>query len=189
MVTLPGICNRERTQEELPIFIEALKPTHPNLIRRVALASLGELRWEAEPALPLITEILHDESPVVRQLAANVIVCIELEESRIPVLADRIRLAGDDRKQFVAHCTGVVKSELRTLSDASFWKEQLESAFAARSSLSMRCVLRHIQHLGPDAIEMESQVHQCLADDDELTREFTKPVLRAIQAVDSDAKR
>ncbi|APZ95174.1 hypothetical protein [Fuerstiella marisgermanici] len=189
VVTLSGISSRERTQEELPIFIEALKPKYPNFIRCVSLASLCELRWEAEPALPAIKEILDDESPLIRQFAATVIINIELEESRIPVLADRIMLKGDDRKQFVERCTGLVKSEMQILSDdISFWKDQLESAIAARSSPSKRYVLRHIQHLGPAAIEVESKVRQCLVDDDALAREFAKRALRAIRAADLDSK-
>jgi hypothetical protein len=176
----------DRFQEEMPLFLETLKPEHPQLIRCASLACLATMQWEAEPALPAIHKLLDDDSPTIRHLAAMTIVNVQMEPGKSNELAIKAKMSDKQRAEFNRFAIEAAEEFLDdSLLDLvtpghKHFSEELMSYFESGPEPSRRSMLRIIRVAGRNAWSLEPQVRMCLTSNDPLTREFAKKALKAI---------
>lgn len=184
MVLLTGISSRNRIFEETPIFTEFLKPEYPQLIRCASLACLGECSFFAESALPDVRKLLNDDSYLIRDVAAKVVVALALDESELSELADITGLVGADRQEFIADSADMIDSNFGdgTLTVIEeFIRDEDEKFKGVIELKSTRLqVLRCVRHFRSRAKHLEPFVRECLNDQDDTIRIAAELALKAI---------
>lgn len=176
----------DRFQREMPLFLESLRPEHPQIIRCASIACLATMHWEAEPALPSLRKLLDDESITIRHLVAMAIVNIELDPGRTDELAKQVGMTEDQRAEFKKLA---VEAKDEWLRDGSLdlvtpghkdFSEECLQYFESGPESNKRMYLRIIRSEGPAAESFEPQIRKCLMSKDPLTQEFAEKALKAI---------
>lgn len=182
MVVLPGIIHRDATQKELPLFIELVKPRYPQAVRCLSLVCLDQLGAEAERVLPAIRELVTDESKVLREIAARVVLSIEADESKIEPLADQLRLEGKVRNQFIDDAREIIVQTRPRDDELEYAADTYRETLKGKHGGMKRDALRQIRFHGPRARHLRPAVEEASRDSDAETRRLAK---LALQAIDS----
>ena len=173
------------TLSEVPYLLKAASPDYPNYIRAVALGILAELSEECKAAIPRLRELLHDNDPVVRYLAANALLYISGKPETITELADQLGFQGRKRQQFERSAGQRLAKVAETWDSAEAWRDpeirqyvllQIEYG----NGFYRRQGLRLLRQWGPDAEQAKPLLRRLLTHADEETRRLAAEMLQRI---------
>lgn len=180
-----GLSQRGGALSELPLLTELIKSEYPELIRCASLVCLSEFSFFAEPVLPVIRELLTDEAPLIRRFAAEVVVCVAIDECDLEELADTAGIHGTERQEFITESRETIDTEFSDI-DLSIIEKVIRDEDEGDQGLiqlnsSKLISLRKIRHFRRRAQHLESFVRECLNDSDRAVRRSAELAIKAIE--------
>lgn len=89
-----------RTMIELPTLVELTNRKYRKGVRAIALATLGQLEFEAKPALPALRELLVDKDADIRMMAGGALIFIQGNLDELPAVTKTLGLGENESKKF-----------------------------------------------------------------------------------------